>query len=376
MERVELDHCVVGGGIVGLFMAYELSLTYPESAICLLESSLYLGDESTGRNSGVLHSGIYYPTDSLKHRLCLFGNQYWRKLSEKIDLPVRVCGKYIIATESGELEGLEKTLRQAEKNCVPKVREISTSEREALSEHLHIVDGLFSETTGIINTPEVIKKLEFLCESRGVFIMKGHRVSRIERSSSGFELPFDDFLLCAHYLYNHAGLGAVKLRGQLGLQSLQDRFVKGNYVKTSQRLSHRHLFYPVPPKDLKGLGVHSTLDFDGSVKFGPNTEDVSGVDYNLNPENLERMSLTIHKIFKGVDQSRLYLDYCGIRSKIVQTETKELSKDFWLGTPDEHGIENYYETCGIESPGLTAAPAIARAVIGKSQFLMENYVPQ
>ncbi len=123
-------------------------------------------------------------------------------------------------------------------------------------------------------------------------------------------------------------------------------------------------FIQYQQKDLKGLGVHSTIDLEGKVKFGPNTEEVSQIDYNDSGVALASMVPEIMNTFKGIDKSRLYWDYSGIRSKIKNSKTGELENDFWIQSP----ISGYIECLGIESPGLTSAPAIAKFIINQIIF--------
>ena len=133
--------------------------------------------------------------------------------------------------------------------------------------------------------------------------------------------------------------------------------MKGHYLRSSQKLNYQTLLYPTPLKNLKGLGTHSTIDIEGNVKFGPDTFDVSEIDYLMEIQSLETMKTEINRRFKGIDLNRLGPDYCGIRSKINHNGT--LHKDFWIKGSKELGISGYAEACGIESPGVTSAPAIS-----------------
>jgi len=118
--------------------------------------------------------------------------------------------------------------------------------------------------------------------------------------------------------------------------------------------------YPVPEKNLKGLGVHTTFDIHGNVRFGPNTEDISMVNYQMSEDVIEQMYPSIKKVFPSVTIDRLRLDYCGVRSKI--SKAGKTMTDFYIGVAQDHGIQNYIECLGIESPGFTSAPAIAKYI--------------
>lgn len=364
MDKIEVDAVIVGGGIIGVMTALELKILKPDWEIALLERTQYLGDQSTGRNSGVLHASLYYPTNSLKHKLCLEGIQLWKNdLCPKYGIEYLQCGKVIFATDSTEENGLEDLWNQANKNEVPGLRWSTSDELKTINEFVSCSKAFFSTGTGILDIPGAIKKLSQKFESLGGMINKECKAKSISKSSNGFNLETDEFEIHSPIVINAAGFSAPDFRKKLGLNDIDSYLVKGNYISTSQKLNHPYLFYPVPPKDLKGLGVHSTLDLQGKVKFGPNTEDVTKIDYSDSGIALNSMKPAILTKFKGVKEELLYWDYAGIRSKIINSETKKLITDFVIQSP----INGYIECLGIESPGLTSAPAIARMI--SKQFI-------
>ncbi len=362
---VEIDNIIIGGGICGLLLARELQAKYPHEETCILETELYPGEHSSSRNSGVLHAGIYYPTGSLKHQLCVEGNMLWSALSKELEIQINHCGKYVIAASANEMERLEKLYRQAISNKVPGIRKLNADEIKALSAHVHIEDGFLSESTAVIDLSGAIKALEKDLFKKNIPLMLGHQVTEISRSENGFILTAktkeESFEIRCNKLFNMAGLQAVELRKKLGLNDLELKMVKGNYLKASQNIYKEKLIYPVPEEGLKGLGVHTSFDLEGVVRFGPNTEDISTVDYKTDSKLTQKMYAEIKKIFKGIDPEKLSPDYSGIRPKII--ENGELYQDFWIKSPQDLGIEGYFEACGIESPGFTAAPAIAKKII-------------
>lgn len=354
---VTVDAAIIGGGIVGLMTAIELKERHPAWEVVLFEQAPFLGDHASGRNSGVLHSGLYYPTNSLKHRLCLTGLESWKKLIQRHDLPHRFCGKTIFARNATELSRLQELEKQAEANQVPHHR-ASTAELSSIREHANAHEALIIESTGILDVATAMAKLRAHFENLGGMVQTAIAAKIISYDAQGFELQTPQFKLHAHRLVNAAGLWATQLRQQLGLTELTHRWVKGHYLKTSQKLGHTTLYYPLPLAGLEGLGVHSTIDCAGEVKFGPDTANVLEVDYRLEPSQLEEMRRVIDQTFKGVDSSRLMPDYAGIRSKILSHGAQHI--DFWVKGPSELTIPGYAEACGIESPGMTAAPAIAQ----------------
>lgn len=364
MDNIQVDAVIIGGGIIGVMTALELKIQKPHWEIALLERAHYLGDQSTGRNSGVLHASLYYPTNSLKHRLCLEGIQLWKnEICPKYGIEYLQCGKVIFASDASEELGLDDLWKQANKNEVPGLRWATKDELEKINLHVKATKAFLSTGTGILDVTGAIKTLSKKFESLGGMVTKDCKATSLKKNDSEYVVVTDDFEIHSKIVVNAAGFLAPSLRKHLGLNDIESYLVKGNYISTSQKLDHPYLFYPVPPKDLKGLGVHSTIDLQGKVKFGPNTEDVTTIDYSDSGIALNTMKPAILNKFKGVKEELLYWDYAGIRSKIVNAQTKKLITDFVIQSP----IKGYIECLGVESPGLTSAPAIARMIY--KQFL-------
>lgn len=364
MDKIHVDATIIGGGIIGLVTALELKIAKPQWEIALLEQAPFLGDHSTGRNSGVLHAGLYYPTGSQKHLLCIEGIERWKKdYCPNLGIDYLNCGKVLFASDSSEESGLDDLWQQANKNGVQGLRWSTESERSEINKYVQTSKAFYSTGTGILDVTGAIKKISEKFESLGGMISKNCKVTKIENDSDIFQITTDDFLIDSTILINAAGFWGPEIRSFLKLSELKSYLVKGNYISTFQKLDYPHLFYPVPPKDLKGLGVHSTLDMQGKTKFGPNTEDVTKVDYSDSNIALKAMLPAIVNKFKNINPDQLYWDYAGIRSKLINTETGKLETDFWIKSP----INGYIECLGIESPGLTSAPAIAKSII--KQFI-------
>lgn len=361
MDKIKLDTIIIGGGIIGLMIAYELKKKYPQKEIALIEAAPFLGDHSSGRNSGVLHAGLYYPTNSQKHLLCIEGLELWKKdLCPKLAINYLECGKILFAKNQDELTELEDLWKRAQENGVKGLEWCDSNKMNDVNHFVHAKKGFFSSQTGILDVTGAIRKIAHAFESIGGMIALNCSAKSVSKSHN-FVIETTQFVIESEILINSAGFYGPKIREQLGLTNLTSVLVKGNYLSTSQKISHPHLFYPVPPKDLKGLGVHSTLDMEGRIKFGPNTEDIFEINYKDSGLALTTMKSEIMNTFLGIDESRLYWDYAGIRSKIKNHETGSLETDFWIQSP----IEGYIECLGIESPGLTSAPAIARKVVNQ-----------
>lgn len=353
-----IDFTIIGGGVLGLFLATELKERFPDKEVIVLEQEPFCGDHTSGRNSGVIHSGIYYPTDSKKHLFCLQGNQMWEAIAKKLNVELNRCGKFIFATKEQENE-LQELHQRALANKVP-ARFVSPEELAQIQEFVFADNALFVSSTGIVDTSSVVKALEYECEKKEAYILRNHKVTSITKTENGFEVSAGEEKIQTTHLFNCAGLFAIDVRKMLGKTDLENQYVRGTYFKTYQKYFKDSLLYPVPQKNLKGLGVHTTFDQD-TLRFGPDTEDIQEVSYQLSTQNLEKMKSEIPKVFKGIELEKVSPDYCGIRPKILHNG--KLHTDFWIQTDKETEIPGYHELCGIESPGLTSAPAIAKHLV-------------
>lgn len=349
-----IDTVVVGGGIVGLFSAYFHKLKFPEKEIALFESSPFLGEGNTSRNSGVLHAGLYYETGSNKHKFCLEGNKLWQKLGRELSVEVKVCGKYLVASSKKEILKLEELFTKAKRNNVEGIDWVEAGE---LSNFVNVEKCFFSKNTGIIDVPEAIKQLEKKIVNMGVHIFLNNPVTDIKQVDSVFQITSKRETFKAMSVVNAAGFGGVKIRNMLGLTNFTDSFVKGNYLNLKGPYYNKSLIYPVPSDDAVGLGVHTTMNFTGEIRFGPNSEKVKTYDYKMGDSLIDEMWPAINSLFKKVKKENLELGYSGVRTKLLKDG--EVYNDFVVDEP----IPNYFEAIGIESPGLTSAPAIAKYIV-------------
>ncbi len=352
-EETAVDIAIIGAGVVGLSIALELKESYPEKDIVVFEQMPYVGEHASGRNSGVLHAGLYYQENSLKKKFCLAGRKLWPTFAKKLGVKILSCGKYIVAKQS-EVEQFQALYQRAKENGA----DVTLVNKEKVQELNSFVDAslaFFSSNTAVVDAAEVLKALEIKFTSLGGMLLFNHSVNSVTRVKNYFDIKVNDYAVRTKLLINSAGIGAIKLRQTLVGDDLTLKLVKGCYVKSSLRFYNEALLYPLPEKNLKGLGVHTCIDLDGSVKFGPNAFDVSSLDYSISREQEKNLIDEVIAKFH-IDETSLHADFAGIRTKIYHNST--LYDDFWIRSP----LPNYIELCGIESPGLTSAPAIAKEI--------------
>lgn len=371
MDKV--DVVIVGAGVVGLAIAEAVSRLHPDKEIILLEKYKKFGQETSGRNSEVIHGGMYYPTNSLKAKLCVAGNKMLYEYCHKHGVDHQRLGKIIITRNSEEEKAVKDIYEQGLANGVPGLRYLSQEEVKTMEPHVFATGALFSETTGIISAHELMQSLEHQAAANGVMLAYDHTVQRVEKNGDGYALFYqnsegEDALGCT-YLFNCMGLYSDMLPEQLGIDVDKEGYrifpVKGEYFSVSSTKSKlmTHLVYPPPLHDLKGLGIHITKSLDGMCKLGPSAFYVdSKEDYHVDRNHLKDFYEAGHSYLPFIAEDDLESDMSGIRPKLQAPGGAWT--DFIIRNEEERGLLNFINLVGIESPGLTASLAIAEYAVG------------
>jgi len=361
VDRVEA--VIIGAGVVGLACARALARAGKE--VLILERHSEIGSEASARNSEVIHAGIYYPAGSLKAQLCVTGRRKLYQFCQDHGVAHRRCGKLIVATSADQEARLAEIRLRAESNGVDDLSFVSREEALAMEPELECTAALWSPSTGIVNSHELMLALLGDAEGHDAMLALQSPVASAEVCESGIRLVIGgesgDELL-ADIVINSAGLSAPSLAGSIigFTEDMAPRsyLAKGNYFSLSGRAPFSRLIYPVPEPG--GLGVHLTIDLGGQARFGPDVEWVEAINYDVDPERGKRFYSAIRKYWRGLPDNALQPAYSGIRAKIVAPG--EPDADFRIQGPDEHGVRGLVNLFGIESPGLTSSLAIAEAV--------------
>ncbi|GAA5996734.1 NAD(P)/FAD-dependent oxidoreductase [Rhodotorula paludigena] len=403
-----VDHLVVGAGVVGLAVAERLLKAFPDRTTFVVERHGQVGQETSSRNSEVIHSGIYYPPDSLKTRLCIRGRDLLYDRCHAHGIGYKNTGKLVLATSQDQLGYLRGLYDKAQRLKDAGVGEVpldwlAGDDVRALEPDVgeRVVGALRSPKTGIVSSHELMEHLEKeIIDSETGELVCGTRVVRIDRaepsgggkrgdgSEDGWivQTLTDDgtgsegvrTAVLAKSVINASGLNAHHILNQIlpESQRLQLHFAKGSYFsyRGPGVESVKHLLYPCPEENvsLSGLGTHLTLDLDGEVRFGPDVEwlspsvDEEGEDVPDFWESRlavtdERMELAIEEVKKflpAVKADGFSPDYSGIRPKL--SRKGETAVDFSITHPQP----GFISLQGIESPGLTSSLAIGELVEG------------
>lgn len=358
-----IDCVVIGAGVVGLAIARSLALRGRGTIV--LEAADAIGSLTSSRNSGVVHAGIYYPTGSLKARLCVAGHKLLYEFCCAHGVEVKRCGKFIVATSDAQLPKLASIEATARANGVEDLQKLDRQEALRLEPQLNCVAALWSPSTGIADSHGFMTALRGDLENAGGAVVLKSPVQRGERTSKGIRLRVgktDVHDIDATLVVNCAGLDAQhvaqRFEGMIPETIPKLFYAKGSYFGVEGRVPFRRLIYPLPEDG--GLGVHLTLDLSGRARFGPDVEWVDRIDYRVDPARAESFYTAIRAYWPELPQGALRPDYSGIRPKTAGPGSP--AQDFIIQGPEVHGVAGLVNLYGIESPGLTAALAIGEYV--------------
>ncbi len=361
LERANI--VIVGGGVVGLAIAAELSKD--NDGVFVFEKNKRLGQEASSHNSGVVHSGIHYPKNSLKAKMCVAGNKMIYDICTKGGIPFKKLGKLTVANEEGEFREIELLRRQGEENGVEGLEVLDAEGVREMEPAIRAEQALYSPSSGIIEPDYLLEYYESVTKINEGVIATDTEVKSIRKRDTGYELGVrngeSNFSLMVNTVINSAGLSADRIAQIAGMDTealgYRLHLCKGDYFRIADRPPVKHLVYPVP--EGPGLGIHLTPDLSGSVKMGPNAYYVSNIGYSVE-SSVEDFRKDVSRYLPSIINMRIKEDSSGVRPKLQGPG--EGFRDFVIREEGDKGFPGFYNLIGIESPGLTASPAIASYV--------------
>jgi glycerol-3-phosphate dehydrogenase len=368
MDRANV--VIVGAGVVGCAIARALSARW--SDVFVLEALPKIGMATSTRNSGVIHSGIYYPPGSLKAKLCVRGNQLTYEFCAAHGVPHRNCGKLVVAASADEVPELTKLMQNG---CVNGVEGLQLIERDEIRErepHVLATHALLVPSTGILSAEDLVKAYARIATDRGANIVTNAKVERIEFLRDGIRVHSEAGEIETRCLINSAGLFADEIAGLLGSKMAKHKIypVRGEYCELVRARQDwvRGLVYPVPHHLRMTLGVHLVKTVWGNVLLGPTAHYIEDKnDYERNREPIEDFAEAAKQLLPELTLADLVQSYTGIRPKLAPppgatggSASANAMTDFIIERDPE--FPQVVQLIGIESPGLTSAPAIAEMV--------------
>ena len=372
------DITIIGAGVVGLAVAAQVASR--DSQVYVLEKKKTFGQEISSRHSGIIHSGIYYHEGSLKAKLCVSGNRILYQMCQRYSIGYRRLGKLIVATSNEEAGELEELLERGNRNGAQGLKMLSRQEMKELEPNVEGASAILSPSTGVIDSHALMKHFITRATGSGAQIAYLTEVVGVEKVADGYQVTVKDsegeFSFITRVLINCAGLdsdGVAELAGiDIDNAGYRLHYCKGEYFSVSggkNRLVNR-LIFPVPPPKVTGMGIHVTLDLDNRMRLGPSIHYVDSIDYTVSNEHKQLFYDSVKSFLPFIEYDDLEPEMAGIRPKL-QGPGEDV-RDFVIRDEGDKGFPGLINLIGIESPGLTAAPAIAEYVAGLVRELLPD----
>lgn len=367
---------VIGAGVVGLAIARDFALA--GGRVLVVEKHRTFGQETSSRNSEVIHAGIHHPPEFQKTTLCVIGNRLLYDFCVKNKVPHKRTGKIIAAVDNREVETLEELKRQGESNGVEGLRLIGKKRTHEMEPEVRAEAALFSPSSGILDSHRFMECLIRSAEEHGAIRAFRTEVTGIHFDGRMYNLDINngEYSIKSRIVVNSAGLHADRIAALGGMKIDRRDYrlkpCKGNYFAPSPGPKLRHLVYPVSHKNKEYLGIHATLDLGGRVRFGPDIRylkdgpsELNGIpsrefDYSVDEDGKEAFFEAIRKYLPGITLESLHPDMSGIRPKLQGPG--EPPRDFVIREETDAGLPGFINLIGIELPGLTCSLAIGEIV--------------
>jgi L-2-hydroxyglutarate oxidase LhgO len=354
---------IIGAGVVGLAVAARIS--EKNEGVYVFEKNARFGQETSSHNSAVIHSGIHYPKNTLKAKLCVKGNSMLYEICEKYRIPYKRLGKLTVAIEEEEINELEKLMKAGDENGVEGMKFLEKEEVKKHEPNVEVEKALLTPSTGILEPDELMHHFHAQAHKNNAVLATETEVTTIRKLKDGYEIDGvsvgEKFNVTVKTVVNCAGLYSDKVAAMVGLDvdKLGYRLYpcKGDYFRVVGKPPVKMLVYPVPKGP--GLGIHLTPDLGGSVRLGPNAYYVNSINYEVE-SNEKEFREDVERFLPTIRQHQIQVDSSGIRPKLQGP--KDGFKDFVIRHEADKGLFGFINLVGIESPGLTAAPAIGEFV--------------
>ncbi len=364
MPNEVADTVVIGAGVIGLAVARRLAQAGHE--VLVLETNDAIGQETSSRNSGVIHAGLYYPPGSLKAKCCVNGKRLLYTYCEQRHVAHTRCGKLIVAVSEEQHDALKGLQHNAFNSGVDDLEWLDQTRAHALEPDIRASAALLSPSSGIVDVHELMLALLADLEAAGGMLVTHSQVMGGKSTKQGIELLVDsgnESTLIATTVINAAGHGAADIAHRISgfpAKHIPTIYpVRGHYYEHAGKLPFSRLVYPLPGKT--GLGIHATVDLGGQGRFGPDAEYCDEVDYRFDESRKHTFFDAVQSWYPGLSASSLQPGFVGVRPKL-QGPGKGFA-DFMISTPGDHGVEGLVNLFGIDSPGLTSSLALAEEVL-------------
>ena len=352
---------IIGGGVVGSAIAWELS-KYEINTI-VFEKGSDVASGTSKANSGVIHSGINSPPRSLKAKFCVEGNNLIKNLSKELGFSVNYTGKYVIAKNENEINDLKKLKEIGHKNKVLGLQVIDGKEVEKKEPNISCRSALWVPTAGIMLPYQFTIALAENAAINSIKFSLETKVTDIKRKNEKFEIKTNKGNFISNIIINSSGVDCQKIVSMLEKPDFKVYPCRGEYLILDKNYKNliKSMIYPVPVKEMGVLGVHITPTIEGNILLGPSAEFIDNYNDKQNTKQMMNILLKEAKeILPKIPKNGIIAAYSGIRCKIASPKSGGWA-DFRI--EESKNVPGLFNLIGIESPGLTAAPAIAKEIV-------------
>jgi L-2-hydroxyglutarate oxidase LhgO len=313
---------------------------------------------------------MYYPENSFKAKFCVGGNALLYEICSRFNIGHKKSGKLIVAADDAEAKEVERLYRQGLKNGVVGLQILARDDIKRLEPNVQAVAALLSPSTGVIDSFNLLRCFYGRAKENGAEFVFNTEVVSIERKNGSYRVNIRDAegisSVTARVVINAAGLYSDRVAQSAGIDlakaGYQLHYCKGQYFSLDPGVGCpvHGLVYPVPEQS--GVGIHITLSVDGSVRLGPDTKYVDNIEYTVNENDKADFYRAAHRYLPSIEPDDLAPDFAGVRPKLQGLG--EGFRDYVIRDETDKGLPGLINLIGIESPGLTASPSIAKYVAG------------
>jgi len=398
------DFTIVGAGIIGLSVGLALAEKYEGSKILILEKETDVAKHQTGRNSGVIHSGIYYEPGSLKAEMAKKGNEQIASFCEEYNIPYKITGKLIVATEDYELDNLKELYIRGKKNDL-ELEMVNEQEIKQIEPYLNGIQGIKVQSTGIVDYKKVAQTFAEIFKSKGGTILLNEEVTKINNKSSEVIIDTSNKKkITTKYLINCSGLMSDIITEKSGIHTdLQIIPFRGEYYELKKNKRHliKNLIYPVPNPDFPFLGVHFTKMIDGRILIGPNAvlslkrEGYKKSSFNFKDSfntlsypgfwrlASKNLKMGLKEMYQSINKKEFVKSIQSFIPEITQNDLIPASAGVRAQALEKNGflVDDFYiiqdkkllHVCNAPSPAATASIEIGRKIV--DEMINQTFAP-
>ncbi|HCP60551.1 MAG TPA: FAD-dependent oxidoreductase [Dehalococcoidia bacterium] len=362
----QVDIVIIGAGVIGLAVASRVAGGGRD--VYVLERNETFGRETSSRNSEVIHTSIFYRKGSLNARTCAEGRALLYELCEKHNIAYKKIGKLIVAVDDAEMDALERLYHECKADGV-ELTILSRRELNRMEPDVTGVAAIFSPSTGIVDSYGLMGYFSGRARDNGVQMVYRTEVIGIDKVSAGYKVevrePGGDFSFTTRVVINCAGFYSDKIAAMCGIDIIKAGYklyyCKGEYYSLSPSKG-RMVNYLVYPMLLPGglAGIHTVSDVWGRTRLGPDFYYVDDIDYVMNSSRKQLFYDSARRLFPFIEYDDIEPESAGVMCRLY--DKGEGFREFVIRHEDDRGFPGFINLIGIESPGLTSSPAIARHV--------------